>query len=644
MNAENGHIPQEKGSLFDAVVDRLSYMSVMVSVLFWAVSVFSSFPSLAASLDQNILMADPAYYQKLMASLDAAGLQKEDVLLQKTLLKKLIYFATKKPEDRIDISPPRDTDQYLDFFERYITWSRRRAAMTEKIDETTKNIKVLKDQISSLSQKDPSLLTLQLQYAFYKKGLEFYRASLNTVVRAMDEAPKVLVEALPGIKIDERSIPSNLQKIDSAMEKLDAGIQARRIEVERLNLLEKEDDAKRLKAAIKGLLDQKQKLVLDKMKILFLKFSAELREKRKEVFKTGSQIVSLASALEDGKELGNDLAMLLDGMDTLVLGKARTLHGQTLQEIKLLLVRVYKAVSAPIFSIGGTPVSILKLAMALAVFILGFFMGSFYKRNINRISLAGRTITPSTRTLLANLGYYAIVTAAFLIGLGVVGIDMSSFALVAGALSVGIGFGLQNIVSNLVSGIILMFERSVKIGDFIEFEGKLRGRVTDLRMRSMTITTNANIDVIVPNQYLIENRVINWTMRDQIRRFDIPFGVAYGTSPDRVMEVVTDAVNKSGFKGIVNTPARKTSVIMVSMGESSVDFYLRVWIKGIDVMHERRTRSRFLVLVYNALYESGIEIPFPQRDLHLRSVEEEIPLLLKGTERDGPESSGDSSA
>ena len=453
-----------------------------------------------------------------------------------------------------------------------------------------------------------------------------------------------MVEALPGIKIDERSIPSNLQKIDSAMEKLDAGIQARRIEVERLNLLEKEDDAKRLKAAIKGLLDQKQKLVLDKMKILFLKFSAELREKRKEVFKTGSQIVSLASALEDGKELGNDLAMLLDGMDTLVLGKARTLHGQTLQEIKLLLVRVYKAVSAPIFSIGGTPVSILKLAMALAVFILGFFMGSFYKRNINRISLAGRTITPSTRTLLANLGYYAIVTAAFLIGLGVVGIDMSSFALVAGALSVGIGFGLQNIVSNLVSGIILMFERSVKIGDFIEFEGKLRGRVTDLRMRSMTITTNANIDVIVPNQYLIENRVINWTMRDQIRRFDIPFGVAYGTSPDRVMEVVTDAVNKSGFKGIVNTPARKTSVIMVSMGESSVDFYLRVWIKGIDVMHERRTRSRFLVLVYNALYESGIEIPFPQRDLHLRSVEEEIPLLLKGTERDGPESSGDSSA
>jgi len=209
------------------------------------------------------------------------------------------------------------------------------------------------------------------------------------------------------------------------------------------------------------------------------------------------------------------------------------------------------------------------------------------------------------------------------------GIDLSSIALVAGALSVGIGFGLQNIVSNLVSGIILMFERSIKIGDFVELSSTLRGHVFDIRMRSTTLNTNGNIDVIVPNRNFIENNVINWTMHDKLKRFDIPFSVAYGTKPEHVIDVLIKAVQKQNYKDVINTKDRYTNVLMIAMGSSSVDFILQVWIHGEEILAPTKTMSRFLILIYNTLNEQGIEIPFPQQDLHIKSIDTSLSLVPK---------------
>ncbi|BCD61012.1 MULTISPECIES: mechanosensitive ion channel family protein [unclassified Nitratiruptor] len=174
-----------------------------------------------------------------------------------------------------------------------------------------------------------------------------------------------------------------------------------------------------------------------------------------------------------------------------------------------------------------------------------------------------------------------------------------------------------------------MFERSIKIGDFVEIDENLRGRISDIRMRSTTITTNDNIDVIVPNQDLIQNRVINWTMNDDIRRFRIPFGVAYGTDAKKVIQVIKDAVKNSGFGDIYEDSKRKTRVIMTSMGDSSVNFELLVWIKGKEALYPRRTTSRFLILIYETLNRHGIEIPFPQRDLHIKSIDATIPVTTR---------------
>ena len=217
------------------------------------------------------------------------------------------------------------------------------------------------------------------------------------------------------------------------------------------------------------------------------------------------------------------------------------------------------------------------------------------------------------------MGYYTILTLSFLMALKVVGLDLSSLAIIAGALSVGIGFGLQNIVSNFVSGIILMFERSIKVGDYIQIDENTRGEIIDISMRSTIIRTNDNINLIIPNQAFIQNNVINWTLGDDIVRFRVPFGVAYGSDIDEVERVVLEALKNSNLPFIKdNKYDVEPRVVFIEMGDSSLNFELFVWVRGEYAKRPRRTRSEFLKMIYNALNKAGIEIPFPQQDLHIK--------------------------
>lgn len=257
----------------------------------------------------------------------------------------------------------------------------------------------------------------------------------------------------------------------------------------------------------------------------------------------------------------------------------------------------------------------------ILILIIGWFIGKYYKKLI--YSLRDKyEISYSTSTLLANMGYYFILTITFLIALKSVGLNLSSLAIIAGALSVGIGFGLQNIVSNFVSGIILMFEKSIKVGDYIQIDENTRGEVIDISMRSTIIRTNDNIDIIVPNQAFIQNNVINWTMKDDIVRFRIPFGVAYGSNIDKVEEVVLNAITKSTIPFIKGGKLFDSNVeprvVFIEMGDSSLNFELFIWVRGEYAKKPKRVISEFLKVIYNGLNEAGIEIPFPQQDLHIR--------------------------
>ncbi|MDR7133337.1 small-conductance mechanosensitive channel [Lysobacter niastensis] len=222
---------------------------------------------------------------------------------------------------------------------------------------------------------------------------------------------------------------------------------------------------------------------------------------------------------------------------------------------------------------------------------------------------------------IASLSYYALLLLGLLVALSAAGFKVSQLTIVFGALGVGIGFGLQNVVNNFVSGLILMFERPIQPGDVIDITGT-SGRVREIGMRATTIKTFDGADVIVPNGTLLSEKVTNWTLLDMNRRLDVDFGVAYGSDPDRVVELLTHVASET--PQVAKEPA--PAVLFTGLGASSLNFSIRAWTHDYD--NWVKVRSTLLTRVHAALVEAGIEIPYPQQDLHLRSVSKQARSML----------------
>ena len=219
---------------------------------------------------------------------------------------------------------------------------------------------------------------------------------------------------------------------------------------------------------------------------------------------------------------------------------------------------------------------------------------------------------------MGRLTHYTIVILALFIALTSIGLDFSNLALVAGALSVGIGFGLQSIVNNFVSGLIILFEHSLRVGDYIELDTGLTGTVKAINVRSTLINTNDNIDIVVPNSEFVTTRLTNWTLGERILRVRIPFGVAYGSDKEVVKKAAMEAAEEVPYT-LTNMKGRETDVWLVEFGDNSLNFLLLVWVNRQGARRPTRTRAAYLWALETALNKHGVEIPFPQRDLHLRS-------------------------
>ncbi|MCP5041756.1 MAG: mechanosensitive ion channel [bacterium] len=214
---------------------------------------------------------------------------------------------------------------------------------------------------------------------------------------------------------------------------------------------------------------------------------------------------------------------------------------------------------------------------------------------------------------LSTIGSYTVLLLGFVVALSALGFDLDRVTILLGAFGVGIGFGLQNIVNNFVSGLILLFERPIQVGDRIQL-GDVLGRVSRIGIRASTVRTLEGADVIVPNAQLVSDQLVNWTFADRKRRIELTVGVAYGTDPDRVIELLGSAAEQ--HRELLNDPPLE--VYFMGFGDSSLDFSLRGWTaEGEDWI---RIRSELGVAVNQALADAGIEIPFPQRDLHLRTT------------------------
>lgn len=217
---------------------------------------------------------------------------------------------------------------------------------------------------------------------------------------------------------------------------------------------------------------------------------------------------------------------------------------------------------------------------------------------------------------ISTMARYTVLLTGFFVAVAAAGFDLSRFALLAGALGVGIGIGLQDVVNNFVSGLILLFERPIQLGDIVEV-GERRGEVKRIGMRSSTVHTFDGAEVIIPNSQFISKDFVNWTLSNRQRRINVFIGVAYGTDPTQVIEILTKIAQDND--DIRNYPAPQA--LFVGFGDSSLDFELRGWTDRFDGW--RQVQSDMSVAISVALREAEIQIPFPQRDLHLRTVSPE---------------------
>lgn len=257
------------------------------------------------------------------------------------------------------------------------------------------------------------------------------------------------------------------------------------------------------------------------------------------------------------------------------------------------------------------------LVIYLSIVIANFIRSFLEEDVLKRVNL--KKGLPYTIALMVK---YTLVTIGIFIAVSAAGIPTSSFTVILGAFGVGIGFGLQNIFNNLVSGLILLFERPIQIGDTIEV-GTLMGNVRSIGIRSSNVRTFDGAEIIVPNGNLISNEVINWTLSDERRRIELMVGVSYDSDPHKVKEVLLKVINN--HKDIITDPA--PNVFFNNLGDSSLDFRMLFWTKEFNQWI--RIKSEIIFQVFDELKAAGIEIPFPQRDLHIRSIDQSIDLKKK---------------
>lgn len=271
-----------------------------------------------------------------------------------------------------------------------------------------------------------------------------------------------------------------------------------------------------------------------------------------------------------------------------------------------------------IVEIGGSGISLFLILMALFIVIFAYRFSMVFKQYILRKVYEKYQLEKGTRFTLNSVFHYIVMILAVFISLSTLGINLSSLTVFAGIVGVGIGFGLQNIASNFISGLIILFERPIKVGDRVLIEDIL-GDVIEIKMRATIVKTLDNEHIIIPNSFFLEDKVMNRSAEDPRLRLRVNFGVSYNSDVfqvrDTALKVAADLMKE--YPEILGNPEPR--VDFLEYGDSSLNFVLFIWI--INPQNEMVIKSSARYMLFKAFKEEAIEIPFPQRDLHIRSVD-----------------------
>lgn len=280
--------------------------------------------------------------------------------------------------------------------------------------------------------------------------------------------------------------------------------------------------------------------------------------------------------------------------------------GEWLDQVRAML-------ETPLIGAGDSAISLWSILYLVVFLIVLFWAARRLQRWLAERVLLRTGMDAGARQAAGTIARYVLLLVGLLVLVQTAGIDLTTFNVLAGAIGIGVGFGLQNVVSNFIAGLIIMFERPIKVGDRIVVDN-VDGDVIEIGARSTTILTNDNITIIVPNSRFITESVVNWQYEDKKVRFKIPVAVAYGSDASKVRDLLLQVA--SADPEVLEVP--EPTVRLLEFGDNGLHFELRAW-SSTSVHRRGRLLSSLNFAIYETFNAAGIEFPFPQRDLHIRS-------------------------
>ena len=285
-----------------------------------------------------------------------------------------------------------------------------------------------------------------------------------------------------------------------------------------------------------------------------------------------------------------------------------------MESVQQFIVAARDILDIPLVKTGSTQLTLWSILYLIVLFFLLLFVAKKIRFWLANRILVRSNLDPGVRESVGSIARYLIIVLGFFVILQTAGIDLTALSILAGAVGIGVGFGLQNIANNFISGVIILFERPIKAGDRIEV-GEVEGEVISIGARATTVVTNDNISVIMPNSSFISQDVVNWSYTDRKVRFKIGLSVAYGSDPRLVERLLLEVAREN--PDVLGEP--EPGVRFLHFGDNGLQFELRAW--STSLLHKKgKLISNLNFGIHDKFLAHGIEFPFPQRDIHIRTL------------------------
>jgi len=566
--------------------------------------------------------------------------------IQKLFLSKLSKLATTSPKDPVKVyavskKKTLTQQEFLDYFDTVAENVRDMRYAENGLDVLRTRLSDIKANLSGLSPDAKSdILQGQLEYAYYKWKFILNERKIKAYKTYLKAEKESFLRAFKNTNIDVKMLQKQEQKENAQLQTLYQKKVYLELQLEKETILV----ASKKKVDVKVDLNQTALLADLKDKDKNWKYNfllGELDSINKNISKTikRKNNTLLLQQINNLNENDLDSYIIIRGIMQNHAGdlsvedkKTFDLQFEMMEWLKYQEIGSFTAFfydfrtwldtsysatityfNEPLFYLSEQAVRIMDILQMIMTIIIGLLIAKFYKRRVIAAEQRFQFIQKQSFKIAGNIGYYIIVIITLAVSLNNLGVDLSSLSLVAGALSVGIGFGLKEVVGNFVSGIILMVERSARIGDFVEIDNILVGNITDIRMRSVTIKTSSNVDIVVPNSSLVQKSFTNYTLDEPIRRLSVPFTVAYGITFEQVNDAILNALADSDLQYVRDSQKYKAEIIMLGMDERGVNYTLFVFVRT----YGPNARSSYFRLIYKTLMENNLPIPAPKLDVKM---------------------------